>query len=141
MTGALVGVAVGAVIGFGLTQFEGWLRRARQARIAARLIPWELASSLQLARVFLEHGPGESPITPRSAAWDNHSAALVNITDEDTLGTLAIAYGMVSFLGRLEEDYRRGDTRAGPMWSETLNTGSASKTRCVALSHMAADRA
>jgi hypothetical protein len=107
---ALVGVGVGSVLGFGVSQLEGLLRRHRRGRNAARLIWWELGATRSLAQMFLKLGPGWSPTSPRTIQWESHGADLVNVVDEPTVDALVIAYSEVDALTTVIGDFARGDT-------------------------------
>ena len=95
---ALIGVGVGAVLGFLSAQLSGVLRRRVRGRPAARLIWSELSRSEALAREAGEAGPGPTPLVPRFVFWESQAAALAEVVHPDVLIDLEIAYGSAEVL-------------------------------------------
>jgi hypothetical protein len=95
---ALIGVGVGAVLGFLSAQLTERFRRQRRGRAAARLIWMELSRSEALAKESGEAGPGPAPLTPRFVFWESHADALAEVVPPDALVDLEIAYGSAEML-------------------------------------------
>lgn len=91
---ALIGVVVGAVLGFALSWIEGALRRRRRGRAAARLIWMELTASHVTIRNVREAGSRPRRLEARfsRAAWDAERAAFAEVADGKALALVAVAY-------------------------------------------------
>jgi hypothetical protein len=110
---ALIGVGVGAVLGFASAQLTGTLLRRRRGRAAARLVWTELSRSEALAenvgKFGLETPP---PILPRFAFWEAHAASLADVVHPDVLMDLEVAYGWVEILRNLVTAEERHGTNS-----------------------------
>lgn len=120
---ALIGVGVGAVLGFISAQLTERLRRRERSRSAARLVWTELGRSEALANAVMEYGPGPGGVVPRFVFWDTHAASLAQVVHPDVLIDLEVAYGAAEILGtvvtsdRSEAEFRVPDFQA---WVQQL---------------------
>lgn len=110
---ALAGTLIGVAVGFGLSWLDGWFRRRRAGRTAARLIFLELASNGAKLQTFLDDGEWVGREIPRRSAWEALGSSLSPVASMDDLKALSLAYAGFDYVTWLI-DQDLVETMTGP---------------------------